>query len=207
MTAGTFSGHYALDPPPAGFAEPDWTAPFDAIAQLDAAPAHATAKGMFLARLLKEVTSRGLTPPTEERFLAFHDYPIRVHMQLHLDVAQILYPSRPPRDGLRRLGSLAHQAFAESHIGRIVLGVIGRDPKRMFGLLGRAMGHSDNVGSATTEVVDDRTVLIRCENIYLFPDCFAVGVLESGLRTAERDGRVAVRMAGPNAPEYWVHWR
>lgn len=207
MTAGTFSSHYALDPPPAGFAEPEWTAPLDAAALLEAAPATATAKGMFLARLLKEVTSRGLKPPTNERFLAFHDYPIRVHMELHLEVARILYPSRPARDGLRRLGGLAHHAFAESHIGRIVLGVIGRDPKRLFGLVGRAMGHSDNVGTATTEVVDERTVMIRGENLYLFPDCFAVGVLESGLQTADRDGRVAVRMTRPNAPEYWVHWR
>ena len=207
MAAGELPRHYELSEPPPGFAEPDWDAPLDAAALIAAVPEDATAKGMFLAKLLKEVTSRGLTPPTDEKFLAFHDYPIRRHMELHLEVARILYPSRPPRDSLRRLAGLAHQAFADSHIGRIVFGVLARDPRRLFGLLGRAMGHSDNVGKATTEVIDDRTVMIRGENIYLFPDCFSVGVLESGLRSVDRDGRVAMRMERAHHPEWWVHWR
>ncbi len=209
MALGTSPSSYELElhAPPIGFAQPDWREPLDVQRSIARVPTDATAKGMFLARLMKEVTSVGLKPPTDERFLAFHDYPLTRHLELHVEVAALLYPKQPPREGLRRLAGLAYQAFVETHIGKILLGVMGRDPVRVLKLASKAMSHSASIGSTETEVLDDRTVIIRGKEIYLFPDCFSVGVLEGLLRAMSLDGRVAIRMTNPTSPELWIHWR
>ena len=160
MALETPSHQIELRLPPAGFAPPDWGAPLDVENLLSEVPDDATAKGMFLARLLKEVTALGLSPPTTERFQAFHDYPLKRHLELHVEVASLLYPNEPPREGLRRLAGLAYQAFSETHIGKVILGVMGRDPVRIMKLAGRAMSHSSSIGRTETEVIDERTVII-----------------------------------------------
>src|ERR1041384_7739237 len=107
------------------FVEPPWDAPFDEQAELLAIPGNAEISGMFLAPLAAEAKRRGFTLPTaRERYVPYKFYPLSEHARLLLETCARIYPDRPTRQGLRKLGRGAPQALVASTLGRVVLGSV-----------------------------------------------------------------------------------
>src|SRR5262252_4083855 len=107
------------------FVEPRWDAPFDDEAELAAIPESSTISGMFLAPLVAEATRRGITlPSARDRYVQFKFYPLVEHARLLLETCARIYPDRPRRMALRKLGRGAPQALVATTLGRVVLGSV-----------------------------------------------------------------------------------
>lgn len=191
---------------PAGFHLPDWESPLDVESHLALVPEGCTAKGLFLRALLAEVERHGRSLPTRETYQGFHDYPLRHCLEQLVDGARLLYPGVPLRTGIRRLSWLAYDAFADSLIGRVIFGVLGRRVGAILGLAGRGVAHAANVGKVETEMLDEGEAILRAADVYAFLDCFGVGLVEAILRRCDAEGLVAVRMRSPTAGDLYVRW-
>jgi uncharacterized protein (TIGR02265 family) len=191
---------------PAGFDWPDWDAPFDAQAYLDALPAGATGKGMFPKRLQREAQRVDIDLGFDTHFVAFKDYPLELCMRVTLEAARRLHPDAPLREGMRRVAWMSYETFVDSLIGRVVFGVLGEDLKSIFKVAAKGIGHSTNVGTMRTEALDGRTVMICAEDAYFFTECFAPALAEGVLRAHGREGWVAQRVHSLTSCEFLVHW-
>jgi uncharacterized protein (TIGR02265 family) len=181
---------------PEGFTAPDFRTPIDLAASLARVPAHATGKGMFVAKLLAELDARGIPRPTDERFVPFTDYPLTRCMELNLEIARLLHPRVPDREALRRVAWRSFSIFAESMLGRMFFGAIGRDPVAALNIACRALPTTTNVGAFRIEQLDGEHALMHVTDTYLFAEPFGAGMIEGVLQACGRDGEVLVKMAG-----------
>ena len=170
------------------FRAPDFARPFDLSAYLANTPDDATCKGLFFQDVIKAVQSAGRAaaaqrlPQLSRRYVAFSDYSLREHMELTTQVAGILYPDVPTREGLRRLGWLVFPGFAESLVGKVIFTIFGEHLDRVYELGPRSFPVSLSRGRAETERVGERHWRITFREIYGFLDCYYVGVIEGPIR-------------------------
>src|SRR5580765_4003187 len=77
------------------------------------------------APLVAEAKRRGFVlPSARERYVQFKFYPLVEHARLLLETCERIYPDRPRRTALRKLGRGAPQALVASTLGRVVLGSV-----------------------------------------------------------------------------------
>jgi uncharacterized protein (TIGR02265 family) len=170
------------------FRAPDFSRPFELSAYLANTPDNATCKGLFFQDVVRAVQSAGRAaaaqrvPQLARRYVAFSDYSLREHMELTSQVAGILYPEVPTREGLRRLGWLVFPGFAESLVGKVIFTIFGEHLDRVYELAPRSFPVSLSRGRAETERVGERHWRITFREIYGFLDCYYVGVIEGPIR-------------------------
>jgi uncharacterized protein (TIGR02265 family) len=192
--------------PPFGFARPNLRSDVDVAAAISRVPRDATGKGMFLARLMSELDRRGIARPTQDRFLAFRDYPLAQCLEVNAAAARLMFPFVPLSEGLRRVAWTSFDTFASSLIGNVLFGAVGRDVESILRLASRAVGLATNVGSCHLEVVRDSTAVMTFDHNYLFAEPFGTGMLEGVLRSCECEGEVLVRMDSPIRGAFHVRW-
>jgi uncharacterized protein (TIGR02265 family) len=178
---------------------PDFSKHFDLSAYLANTPLDATCKGLFFQDVLKAVrsaqrpVSAARLPQLERRYLAFSDYPLREHMELTTQVASILYPDVPMREGLRRLGWLVFPGFADSLVGKVIFTIFGHELDRVYELGPRSFPVSMSRGRAETQRVGDGHWRVTFREIFGFLDCYYVGVLEGPIRRTGKKADVRLR--------------
>src|SRR5689334_16994743 len=86
-------------------------------------PPEATVKGMYVETLLTMLRRRGAPSPTDKRYFAFKDYPLRELMRLMVDAIGVLYPELSPREGMIALGRLAFPTLTSTTIGKVIFSV------------------------------------------------------------------------------------
>jgi len=192
--------------PPSGFVPVDLKVNVDVASYIKRVPKHATGKGMFLARLMQELDHRGITRPTQERFLPFSDYPLQRCLELNAEAARLMFPFVPLSDGLRRVAWTSFDTFAGSLIGQVLFGAVGRDVESILKLASRAMGYATNVGEFDLEMVRERTAVLHVQEAFLFGEYFGVGMIEGVLRSCASDGEVLARMETPISGAFYVRW-
>src|SRR5580765_3124250 len=75
------------------------------------------------APLVAEAKRRGFVlPSARDRYVPFKFYPLVEHARLLLETCERIYPDKPRRMALRKLGRGAPQALISSTLGRVVLG-------------------------------------------------------------------------------------
>lgn len=193
---------------PAGFVLPDWSAPIDIDGAIARVPADATSKGMFVHSLVSEVEKTGKTlTKLDRRYVAFRDYPLREIMALIVEAGDLLHPFATPRERLRRISRLGYTAFAESMIGKVVLGVVvGRDVGRVLRLAGRAFPHTLSHAHIETRWVEENAALVEGRKLHLFADCFGPGIAEAALMACGRRGVVALKRHSDSDFDCWIRW-
>jgi uncharacterized protein (TIGR02265 family) len=188
------------------FVEPPWDAPFDEQAELAAIPESCTISGMFLAPLATEAKRRGIAlPSARDRYVSFKFYPLVEHARLLLETCAQIYPDRPRRQALRKLGRGAPQALVSTTLGRVVLGSV-EGVASVVEAMARAYPLNARPSKVTVvESMPGRSI-VRLEDIHYFLDSHHVGTFEGVLNYARVRGRVRIAMRSRSAADLLLEW-
>ncbi|MGE0320714.1 MAG: DUF2378 family protein [Polyangiaceae bacterium] len=167
------------------FVTPDWDAPIDPQLYIQKASPMATAKGMFFAMVQRELKKAGKlsrVASAAPTYRAFKDYPYVDLLKLEVDACAELYPQASLREGLRRLGHCVFPMFLDQMIGRVLFGVVGRDPQQLLRLAAKGYAIAASHGTGKALEVNGTSGILRLENVCNFPTAFHVGVVEGTLK-------------------------
>jgi uncharacterized protein (TIGR02265 family) len=195
-------------PDPGKFREPDFYAPLDVELYVRQTPPHATIKGLFLSNHVAMAGERRTRLyGVRERYVAFKDYPLKEHVQLLPDVAQLLHPHRPLRDALRRVGQKVYPAFASSLLGKVMFQAVGHDIGAVIRTGTKAFRIASNVGRVDILRLGDKEAWFRLDEMYNYIDAYQVGVFEGPFLMFGLEPTVRVWLDSPTSGEFYVTWR
>ena len=184
-----------------GLHAPRLDAPVELEAHVELLPDGATCKGLFFADVVDKCTKAGKDARLFEqagvertRFRLFHDYAYADYLRLVHAAAGLLHPNCPAGDGLRRIGRSQYAARAQTHIGRVLFGVLGRDFARIAKAGSKAYDLSIGFGRITYERVGERRGRYEFRDAPVFVETLQVGVVEGGLEATGTRGQVQVEM-------------
>lgn len=189
-----------------GFVPPNFEASFDLGAALARMPAHATGKGMFVKRLLRELACRELAHPFDNSFLPFQDVPLRTCAEVNVYAARVLHPGLPLPEALRRVARMSFETFQESLAAQLILTGTHHNPHPILALASRLVSYTTNVGTLQSLHVDATTRLIRARDSYLFSEYFGVGMAEGVLHACKKRGQVQVKVLTPTDVDFLIRW-
>ncbi len=185
------------------FSVPDMTAPLDVAAHRALAAPPCSVKGMFFQALF-EALPTGM--PEGKRYVSFRAYPMLEYMDLLLDAAKTLHPRRPIREGLRRVGHLGYPTFANSLIGRVIMGVLGNDLDAIVGRAPRAYAVSIEPGRVTSQRVAEQHWRMAFTKVPNFIDCYQLGVVEGAILHCGARPRIEVCTQAIDSAVLDVRW-
>ncbi len=191
-------------PPPPGFALPDWTGPLELDAQLAATPDDIMVRGVLIEGLRRRAITMGVDLGLD-RFIPFKGYPIRAQLEILVQASERLNPDRP-REGLRWIGQLAMPSVLETMLGKVMLGVLGKNPRSVFE---RAQHAFKSFGAKTTIKLhsqSDDHVHMHYIDAYAFPRWYHVGFIEGTVSALHHTPSVWTKIHSLTEVEYWCTW-
>jgi len=191
---------------PPGFLPPDDQSPLRLDEIVAQTPPEAQVRGMFFNSYLAEAKRRGVAIPGAGAYVGFKFYPVRDWQRFIVEVAARLHPGAPLRGALRKLGLSAYPTFAESIVGRVVFGVLGKDLSRIMRVASKGFEHSLSSAEVVLRAADERSAHLHLRGVYGFLDCYNVGVFEGAMRVCERTGDVHYRPIAFGEAEMFVRW-
>jgi uncharacterized protein (TIGR02265 family) len=200
-----------LDEP--SFHVPNFAGELDPAPYLALVPDDERCKGVFFHGVID--ATKKLAPTRvdalfsgmqERRFLPFREYRLREHMLMTMNAVHILHPRIPTREAMRRLGWLAFQSLSDSMVGRVVFGVLGRDPERVLSMGPRAVSVSLRKGRLTAHRLGRSHFRLVFEQIYGYLDTYYVGVVEGALRAHGVLPKLTIRLSSLVDGEMDVDW-
>ncbi|HEX2731569.1 MAG TPA: DUF2378 family protein [Polyangiaceae bacterium] len=189
-----------------GFFEPPWAAPLNADKLISEIPESATIAGMFYLAVQEAARRRGTQLTfTRDRYMQFGFYSLREFGTVLVQAAQLFYPARPLRQGLRLLGAAGPRAFATSTLGKVTLGSSSEVDAALGAI---AKTYEINLPGSRCRVIESapRRMRFSVENVYHFLDCHHVGVFEGTLQHAGVQGSVRIKSQGAHSAELLVEW-
>lgn len=193
-------------PPPEGFLQPADEAPFDAEAYIRATPSENTVRGMFFNSYIAELERRGVALPEERSYISFKLYSLRDWMRFVVPAAKSLWPELPLRGAIRRAGRFAYPTFADSIIGRVTFGVLGKDLRSILRIAGKGYTHSLDPGAAEIRELGTNHAWLILHDVFSYIDTYHVGVFEGVLQVCEREGEVFCRRHSYGEAELFITW-
>src|SRR5690606_3740261 len=102
------------------------------------------------------------------------------------------------RESLRRIGRTFYPMLAETLAGKVVFGVLGRDPARVFAIGNKGWDMALNFGRVRVDKVDERVVHYVFTDTPTFTDTVSIGILEGAghFLGVEARARIDFRDAG-----------
>lgn len=173
----------------------------------------ATCKGLFFHDLIEQVRKAApnhsiLLPGGlgAKRYVHFFDYPYADFMRLLYATAQVIFPSAPVGEGLRRLGRKTYVALLNSQIGRVIFGVLGDDFESVIKLGVRGYQVSMNFGRLEVEVVENKHIRYYFRDLPAYLETFQVGVVEGAMQACNVEGRVLVSLTSLSRASFDIRW-
>lgn len=192
---------------PPGFEFPDWESPLDFDDYVERAPRDQVVRGMFPEALRKLLNDRGHDMQDYPKFRTFHEYPLDDWLHFLAHAARALHPDLTLRQGLRCVGWLAYPTLLDSHIGRVIFGIFGRNLPRIFSAVTKGYRVSGRVGHAKIIESGRNHARYRLEDMFTFADSYQVGVAEGVLRHYGYSGDVKVSVDSISSIELSICWR
>jgi uncharacterized protein (TIGR02265 family) len=113
-----------------------------------------------------------------ERFAAVLWHPISEFLvRLTIGAALLTSPERV-HEGMFEIGRRNAVVFAESLLGRTLLRLLSRDPKRLLQQAAAGRRQSLNYGRWTLEFPEARTAIMTMEEEYLYIETFLLGAAQ-----------------------------
>jgi uncharacterized protein (TIGR02265 family) len=188
------------------WSEPPWQSPLDPDAAIRAIPEDATITGMFLEGAAKAARDKGLeVRAARARYTPFQHYPLKEHCQILIEVSQLLFPRRPLRESLRRLGRGAPYVLMRSTVGRVVLGS-AEGPIPKIEAMARSYTLHMRPCTLAVETVSTKSVIIHLSDIYNFLDSHNVGVFEGVLQHAGVESSIRMRGFTRTSADFLCEW-
>jgi uncharacterized protein (TIGR02265 family) len=182
----------------------DLRAPIDIDARIAETPAETTTKGMFFEPLARSARKLGVA--CEPRYVPFRDYPLRDFMRLVSDYGRARYPDVTLREALRRAGWEAFPALMSSVAGRVTFAFAGRDVQAALRLAPQGYKHCLSQCSVSTRVCTSGQVVLELRDVWNFPECYQVGVIEGGCRAFGAEPRIRARVRSHSSIDLLVRW-
>jgi uncharacterized protein (TIGR02265 family) len=130
----------------------------------------------------------------ERRYVAFRDYPLDESLKLTVASARALFPRYPLGEGLRRSGQAMFDALLNTHVGRSVFGVLGRDVDLVLLAWPKAHSLLVNTGEIIAEKTGYRTFTFRATRVHPFLETFHVGLVEGAVRHCGERCRISIAL-------------
>ena len=176
-------------------------------------PPKATAKGMFHADVIAHVVKR---VPEEElftraglprrRYIGFIDYPYEDFLKLVAHGGPLAFPDLTPAEAVRRLGQAAYPKVLDTHVGRMLFGVLNNDITQVLKHGPKAYGLFASFGDVRADVVGERHVLYTFKNFPAFLESYQVGVVEGALLFCGAKPDVKVDLADLASAQFDIRW-
>jgi len=176
-------------------------------------PPAATCKGLFVTDLLARVTAAApdvvlanVANVEVRRYLAFRDYPYVELLRLIDAAAVVMHPGVPRAEGIRRIAQHAYDAMLDSHIGRVIFGVLGRSAESI--LLHGPKGYKValNFGRVTAEKVGASAIVYRFRSMPALLDVYQPGVIEGAMRHCGVRADLSIAMQDIGNADLRVEW-
>ncbi len=186
---------------------------FDVESRLERVPRTYTLKGMFFSPLLSSLGSQDwdrvraelVAPPRAGRYLAFADYPQVDYCRLALAAAERLHPDVALPEAARRLARRDFTVFAESRLGKVLIGLAG-DLPTVLCALPTLYDKVTRGGRVSAERLDGGGVRLEYRDYHGWVDCYTLGTLEGVVMHFGRRPRVQVGLASEVDATYEVRW-
>lgn len=188
---------------PADFLPVDTAQPLDVEARIAATPSEKRTKGIFLEKLARAAQPAG---GAEARYAAFEDYPLRDFMRLLADYAPVRYPGVPVREAFRQAGSEALSTLMSSVAGRALLVLSRSDIRSALRLAPEAYKHNLSQCSVQLRLQGSRQVILEFRDVWNFPECYHVGIIEGVCRTFEAHPTIRTRIRSACDVDMLVRW-
>ncbi|MEZ4223159.1 MAG: DUF2378 family protein [Polyangiaceae bacterium] len=185
------------------FRAPDMGAPLNADLHRELMTGNRTVKGMFFEPLLRAMPERG---GRNQRYVAFRSYPMSDYMELLIDAAKALHPDHPLREALRRVGHLGYPTFAESLIGRVIMGVLGDDLNAIMARAPRAYSVSIEPGEVRSLQLHNNHWRMAFIDMPNFVDCYQLGVVEGAIMHCGAEPSVRTCSLALDTAVFDVRW-
>jgi uncharacterized protein (TIGR02265 family) len=186
------------------FHEPDLQAPLDVEARIAETPLTATVKGMFVEPLARSARQAGVA--CEARYLPFREYPLRDFMRLLASCAQTHHPTVPTREAFRQLGRDAFPALMGSVAGRVIFTFAHGNARGALRLAPEGYKHSLSHCSVRTRLSTPEQVVLELRDVWNFPECYHVGVIEGGCMAFGPQPKVKTRVLSPCSVDMLIRW-
>jgi uncharacterized protein (TIGR02265 family) len=188
----------------ADFAELDMKAALDVDARIRDTPSEKQTKGMFLEQLARAARAVGGASPT--RYVTFRDYPLREFMRLMADTAALRHPGLPLREAFRRVGSDAFSTLMNSVPGRVLYRLARGNVRAALCLAPEAYKHTLSHCSVSVRLEAPRQVVLEFRDVWNFPECYHVGVVEGACRAFGAEPRVRACVRSACDVDLLVRW-
>ena len=156
-----------------------------------------TAKGMFfngvtlaVSRLLDAEAARTVVASSDEKkFVDFFNYPIASFLKMSFTATALLERVAGGHDAaFRRLGVQATNDFLATTVGKTLLMLAGRDPKRLLSAVPGAFKTCVSYGERKMEFTGETSGTMKMIRDFM-PFPYHEGVLEAVIALARREGR------------------
>lgn len=180
--------------------------PLMASQEIERIPETATISGMFLMPMAAEAERIGSPlPSARPRYTRFTFYPLREHVQLMFEAAEILFPGVSTRKAMRKLGRGAAPALLQSTLGKVVLAA-AVTPLDALDAMTRAYGLNVRPGEGSVIDHGDSFAVVELRDIHYLLDSNHVGAMEGLLRPLGLSPEVRIRAIGPGHAQLLVRW-
>jgi uncharacterized protein (TIGR02265 family) len=159
------------------------------LEHIDQTPKDHIVKGMYVGGILDTLKAHKVSRPMTS-VQAFKDYPLRDYMELLLDSALTLYPRQGAAEGLRNLGRLAIPTFANSIIGGVVMGTVGRSWDLALKCVAKGYEVSLRPGKCLVSPLGPGHVIVQLRSVWNFGTSYQVGVIEGLMQWCHVSGRI-----------------
>lgn len=188
--------------------EPDWDAPLDMEWYRQNVPGHLLVKGMSIQAVVDAVTALGRTLAMPQQFISVKEYPMLDMVETLIKAVQGPLADLPPREALRRIGNHQLDQLRNNLLFRVMFAGLGQS----LGIHAAAMLAPRAWGTATKhEVVEilvnePGCVRLHIREMWNFPDCFQLGILEGALKAFNVNPRMGVQLLSRTEAEIEATW-
>jgi uncharacterized protein (TIGR02265 family) len=193
------------------YVAPNWDAPLDAEAYVNAMPQGALIKGLYPGAVLAEAKRRNLVLKNlADKYLPFLDYSLVGHNRLIVEAAGAFFPDVPLRVGLRKIGRAAVQSLLVTTFGKAVLGGLTQPDTvaRALAALSRSFTTTITRPTPSFELVvtGEQSAILSMRDAWIFHDCQQIGIIEGLCRACGARAEVRIAVEGPANAEYLCTW-
>jgi uncharacterized protein (TIGR02265 family) len=127
-------------------------------------------------------------------------------MRLLADYAPVRYPGVPAREAFRQAGIEAFSTLMSSVAGRALLVLARSDIRAALRLAPEAYKHNLSDCSVRLSLDGSRQAILEFRDVWNFPECYHVGIIEGVCRTFGAEGSVRTRVRSACDVDMLIRW-
>ncbi len=182
----------------------------DLARRMELVPPSAQARGVYFRGIERALDRAGRRAPYEalfpERFFPVLWYPYGEFLPRLVAAGAILAGPERAYEGMREIGRGNAVAFGQSLLGRVLLGLLERDPKLLLRQGSVARRQSCNYGQWAVEFQGEGEATVTMTEEYGYIDSYLVGAAEGTFESIGLPVRIDVELVDPFHGRHVLRW-